>query len=170
MAIRTEECIHNLNRLWKTVGEDADIVSIDAQDYGSQKGELISPVDFEHIYMPYYKKINKWVHENTTWKTWMHSCGSITKIIPLLIESGLDILNPIQCSSAGMDPVWLKEEFGDKLTFWGGGINTQSTLSFGTPEEVEKEVKQRIDIFAPGRWGLFLALIITSNVTLPWRI
>jgi len=73
----------------------------------------------------------------------------------MLVEAGLDALNPVQCSAAGMDPRWLKETFGDRLTFWGGGVDTQKTLPFGTPEQVAAEVEERIRIFAPGGGYVF---------------
>jgi uroporphyrinogen decarboxylase len=79
----------------------------------------------------------------------------VTRIIPLLIETGLDILNPVQTSAAGMDPAWLKREFGSKVTFWGGGVDTQRTLPFATAEEVEQEVAERIRTFAPGGGFVF---------------
>ena len=84
------------------------------------------------------------------WKTWKHCCGSIPKFIPYLVESGLDCLNPVQCSASGMEATWLKSTFGDRLTFWGGVVDTQKTLPFGTPDEVYREVAERVSAFAPG--------------------
>ena len=115
----------------------------------------VSPDWFEDLFLPCYQVLNDWVHEHTTWKTWQHSCGSIPHVIPMLVESGLDVLNPVQCSAAGMDPAWLKESFGDRLAFWGGGVDTQKTLAFGTPEDVAAEVEERIRIFAPGGGFVF---------------
>jgi uroporphyrinogen-III decarboxylase len=94
--------------------------------------------------------VNDWVHENTRWKTFIHSCGSVAALLPDIVDAGFDILNPVQCSAAGMDPRWLKETFGRKIAFWGGGVDTQKTLPFGTPEEVRREVKERIAIFGRG--------------------
>jgi len=153
--LRTETALVNLERLWQAVGEEVDIVGIDGADYGSQRGELFSPRWFENLFLPFYKIQNDWVHKNTTWKTWLHSCGSIANILPMLVESGLDMLNPVQCSAEGMDPAWLKENFGGRLAFWGGGVDTQRTLPFGTPEEVAAEVEERIRIFAPGGGYVF---------------
>jgi len=98
--------------------------------------------------------VNDLVHEHTSWKTFIHSCGSVYAFIEDFIESGFDILNPVQCSAAQMDPIELKRRFGDRMTFWGGGVNTQQTLPFGTPEEVRSEVQERIQIF--GRGGGFV--------------
>jgi uroporphyrinogen decarboxylase len=88
-------------------------------------------------------------------KTFMHSCGAIYELIPDLIEAGLDILNPVQFTATGMDLKELKRNFGDSITFWGGGVDTQSTLNKGTPAQVADEVKRIIDILAPGGGFVF---------------
>ncbi|UCB46402.1 MAG: methyltransferase [Spirochaetota bacterium] len=149
-----EIIMENLGLFWDAVGENVDIVSLDGNDYGSQTSELFSPEIYDELYMPYYREQFDWVHENTSWKTIMHSCGSITKILPLLVDAGLDIINPVQTSAQGMQPEWLKGQLGDRLTFWGGGVDTQKTLPFGTPETVRKEVEDRIRIF--GKNGGFV--------------
>jgi uroporphyrinogen-III decarboxylase len=82
--------------------------------------------------------------------TFIHSCGSVFQLIPEFIEAGFDILNPVQCSAAEMDPVALKRMYGDNIVFWGGGVDTQKTIAFGTPEEVYREVRERIAIFNRG--------------------
>ena len=153
--IEAELSVKNLEKLWGALGEDIDIIVLDGFDFGSQRSEIFSPKWFEELYLPFLIKQNDWIHAKTTWKTWMHSCGSIPGIIPLLVESGLDILNPVQCSAAGMDPEWLKDTFGKKLVFWGGGVDTQKTLPFGTPEEVRNEVTERMKVFAPGGGFVF---------------
>jgi uroporphyrinogen-III decarboxylase len=99
--------------------------------------------------------MNDWIHANTGWKTFIHSCGSVAKLIPDFIEAGFDILNPVQCSAARMDPAMLKEAFGDQIAFWGGGVDTQRTLPFGTPDEVRAEVRERLRIFSPGGGFVF---------------
>ncbi|MBE3064333.1 MAG: methyltransferase, partial [Spirochaetes bacterium] len=96
-----------------------------------------------------------WVHRNTGWKTWYHCCGSITRILPMLIDSGVDVINPVQTSAAGMDPAWLKERFGSRVVFWGGGVDTQRTMPFASPDEVAAEVRERIRILAPGGGFVF---------------
>ncbi len=153
--LRTETALLNLERLWRTLGDDIDILGLEGADYGSQRSELFSPKWFEDLFVPFYKVQNDWVHRNTTWKTWQHSCGSIANILPMLVETGVDVINPVQCSAAGMGPSWLKEKFGKRLVFWGGGVDTQHTLPFGTPEEVAAEVEERIRIFAPGGGYVF---------------
>jgi uroporphyrinogen decarboxylase len=88
-------------------------------------------------------------------KIFYHSCGAISPLIPDLIESGIDILNPVQVSAAGMDTKELKKNFGKDLTFYGGGVDTQRVLPHGTPQEVRDEVKRRIDDLAPGGGFVF---------------
>jgi len=152
---KQEVIMKNLRLLWEALDKNIDIVTLEGFDFGAQNGELFSPVGFEELYLSHYKKQFAWIHENTTWKTFQHCCGSITKILPLLVDAGLDIINPVQTSSYGMSPKWLKEQFGDKITFWGGGVDTQKTFPFGTPEDVSKEVEERIKIFAPGGGFVF---------------
>jgi hypothetical protein len=101
------------------------------------------------------KKSNNWVHANTNWKTFKHSCGAVEPFIPKFIEAGFDILNPVQVSAKGMDPLHLKKTYGNDIVFWGGGIDTQQTLPYGTPGQVRTEVLRLCEIFAKGG-GLFL--------------
>ncbi|MEW5814851.1 MAG: uroporphyrinogen decarboxylase family protein [Spirochaetota bacterium] len=153
--IRTETAIKNMEKLKKYLGSNIDILGLDGTDYGSQNGELFNPELFGELFVTFLKQQNEWIHKNTGWKTWLHTCGSVTKVIPMLIETGLDILNPVQTSASGMEPAWLKKEFGGKLTFWGGGVDTQKTLPFGSVDDVRKEVSERIKIFAPGGGFIF---------------
>jgi uroporphyrinogen-III decarboxylase len=110
---------------------------------------------FNSLYFPYYKRVCDWIHSHTSWKVMKHSCGAVSKFLPSFIEAGIDILNPVQCSATGMEPEELKAKFGDRLTFWGGGVDTQKVLPFGTPEEVREQVLRRCDIFAPGGGFVF---------------
>ena len=144
----TDMAIENFKRYWEEFGSDIDIVYICGTDYGSQNSLMMSTDTFEELYLPYYKKMNDWIHSNTTWKTLKHSCGAIFDMIPLLIESGFDALNPVQCSAAGMDPKKLKDTYGKDILFWGGGIDTQQVLPFGTPEQVREQVLERLEIFS----------------------
>jgi len=102
--------------------------------------------------------MNDWIHENTTWKTFKHSCGAVATFMDHFIASGFDIINPVQCSAAGMDPKTLKDKFGDRLVFWGGGVDTQHTLPFGTPEEVREQVLGRCEIFSKNGGFVFDAI------------
>jgi len=164
-ATEAENAIENLKLFHQAVGDTLDAVEISLCDYGSQKAEFFRPEAFDTIFVPNYKTINDWVHENTRMKTFYHCCGSIYGFLPGMVEMGVDILNPIQCSAANMDPRRLKREYGDKLVFWGGGIDTQKTFPFGTEDEVREEVAERIGIFAPGGGFVFNAIHnIQANV------
>ena len=142
-----ERSIANLKKYWDEFGEDIDCVQICGTDFGTQRGPFMALDTFKEFYLPYYKKINSWVHKNTTWKTLKHSCGAIFTMLPLLIESEFDAINPVQCSAEGMDPQALKDTYGKDILFWGGGVDTQHVLPFGTPEEVRKQVLERLEIF-----------------------
>ncbi|MBQ9061244.1 MAG: methyltransferase [Eubacterium sp.] len=151
----TDIAIENFKRYWEEFGSDIDIVYVCGTDYGSQNSLMMSTDTFEELYLPYYKKMNDWIHSNTTWKTLKHSCGAIFDMIPLLIESGFDALNPVQCSATGMDPKRLKDTYGKDILFWGGGIDTQQVLPFGTPEEVRAQVLERLEIFSKNGGYIF---------------
>jgi len=160
-AIFEHQCeiaLQNLAKLHRVVGEKIDVIYLTGTDFGAQNGPFISPKTYRDLYQPFQKRLNDWVHANTTWKTFIHSCGSIVKLLPDIIEAGFDILNPVQTSAAGMDPHTLKTEFGADIAFWGGGIDTQHTLPFGTPDQVRKQVKERIDTFGPGGGFVFNAI------------
>jgi uroporphyrinogen decarboxylase len=124
---------------------------------------LFGPDIFEELYVPTLKKVNDFIHENTHCKTLYHSCGSIRRIIGHMIDAGVDCLNPVQTNTANMDPRELKAEFGDRLTFWGAGVETQTVYTYGTPEEVERQVKERLEIFAPGGGFVFSPIHNTQN-------
>jgi uroporphyrinogen decarboxylase len=95
----------------------------------------------------------------------LHSCGSISELLPDLIDIGVEIINPVQTSAGGMEPERLKKEFGRDITFWGGGCDTQQMLPYGTPQEIDRHVKERIEIFAPDGGFVFAQIHnIVSNV------
>jgi hypothetical protein len=145
----------NLARVYEVVGDRVDVVFVTGTDFGMQTGPFISPRAYRSLYQPFHRQINDWVHTHTPWKTFIHSCGSVWALLPDFVEAGFDIVNPVQCSAKDMDPARLKATFGDRLTFWGGGVDTQKTLPFGTPDEVRAEVKERLRIFAPGGGFVF---------------
>lgn len=153
-----ELALENIKRLYAVVGNRPQVVSLSGTDFGQQQGLFISNKDYRELYQPFHRKLNDWIHANTKWKCFIHTCGSVVKLIPDFIDAGFDILNPVQTSAAGMDPEFLKKEFGDRIVFWGGGIDTQRTLPFGTPDEVHQQVKERIDIFAPGGGFVFAGI------------
>lgn len=145
---QSEIAIGNLSQLAPAIGDVVDVVFICGTDFGTQTSTFCSVETFETLWLPYYKKVNDWIHENTPWKTFKHCCGSIKSFIPSFIKAGFDILNPVQYNAANMDSRELKAEFGDQITFWGGGIDTQKILPFGTPEEVRTAVLQQCEILA----------------------
>jgi hypothetical protein len=148
----------NLQRIAQVVGNRVAVVVVTGTDFGTQRGPFCSPETYRELYMPFHKQVNDWIHENTSWKTFIHSCGGIAPLLEDFVAAGFDILNPVQCSAKGMDPRWLKREFGSRLTFWGGAVDTQKTLPFGTPEEVRREVLERLEVFAPGGGFVFNAI------------
>lgn len=150
-----EIAIKNLETIYAAIGDGIQAVFVCGTDFGTQTSAFCSVKTFQNLYLPYYKLIDDWIHTHTKWKTFKHSCGAVSKFLPSFIESGIDILNPVQCSATGMDPEQLKANFGDKLTFWGGGIDTQRVLPFGTPAEVREQVLRRCEIFAPGGGFVF---------------
>jgi uroporphyrinogen-III decarboxylase len=113
---------------------------------------------FRELWFPYYRRINAWIHKNTNWKTFKHSCGSVERFYGSFIECGFDIINPVQTSAAGMEPERLKTTYGDRLVFWGGGVDTQKTLPFGTPAEIREQVLRRCEIFAKNGGFVFNAI------------
>ena len=118
-----------------------------SDDMGSQNGPMCNPTYVEEFSMPYYKRFCDFVHANSDIKLFLHNCGSIKPLIPLLIDAGIDVLNPVQISAANMDPQELKDEFGDKICFWGGGCDTQNVLGAGTPAEVADNVRKLVRTF-----------------------
>lgn len=153
-----EYSLENLPKIHAAVGNAVDVVFICGTDFGTQTGTFCSVQTFDELWMPFYKPINDWIHANTTWKTFKHSCGAIEPFLERFIQAGFDIINPVQCSAAGMEPEKLKDRYGDRIVFWGGGANTQKTLPFGTPQQVREEVLMRCEIFAAGGGFVFNAI------------
>lgn len=155
---QSEIALKNLETAFSIVGNNIDVALICGTDFGTQVSQFCSVETFRSLYLPYYKKINDWIHSNTSWKTFKHSCGSIEPLIESFIDAGFDIINPVQITATGMDPKHLKEAFGDRIVYWGGGVDTQGTLPYGTPNEVRQEVKKHLDIF--GREGGYVFNVI----------
>jgi hypothetical protein len=143
-----EIAIANLERIAARIGNLVSVVNVCGTDFGTQNSSFCSVSTFRELWMPHYQRINNWIHQNTGWRTFKHSCGAVSKFLPSFLESGFDILNPVQCSAAGMDPEQLKSIYGQSVVFWGGGVDTQRVLPFGKPEEVREQVLERCDIFA----------------------
>jgi uroporphyrinogen-III decarboxylase len=137
------------------VGDRISVVFVTGTDFGQQTGPFISPRTYRQLYQPFHRQVNDWIHRHTAWKTFIHSCGSVRQLIPDFIAAGFDILNPVQTSAAGMNPSELKARFGDQIVFWGGGVDTQHTLPFGSPTEVWAQVQERVRIFGEGGGYIF---------------
>ena len=162
---QTEIAEQNLKLYIQAVGDKIDVIYMSGADFGTQKAELMSCDMFREFYKPWFKKVNHMLHEKTNWKLFYHSCGSIVNLLRDFVDMEVDILNPVQCSAAGMDPKWLKENFGDQLVFWGGAIYTQHTLARGAPEEVFREARERLEIFSPGGGFVFNAVHNIQHTT-----
>jgi uroporphyrinogen decarboxylase len=160
-----EAWLENLRRFSAAVGDRCHILQFN-DDLGTQEGPFLSVRMFRERIMPHYKRGLDWVHENTRMKVFMHNDGAIASFLPTLVEMGVDILNPVQTTAAGMDPVTLKREFGGRLVFWGGSCDCQRTLAFGTPDEVAREVEQSLRVFAPGG-GYVLASVHNIQAGVP---
>ncbi|MBO7711421.1 MAG: methyltransferase [Lachnospiraceae bacterium] len=144
----TDIGIQNLKRIHDAIGDAIDVLHVCGTDMGTQKSLFYSKKTIQEVWVPYYKKINGWIHENTNWKTFKHCCGSIEPIIEDLIDGGFDVLNPVQWTAQNMDRNMLKEKYGDKLVFWGGGVDTQHLLPEGTPQQVYDQAKECLSIFS----------------------
>lgn len=145
-----------LENTFNVVGEDGiDVIQM-ADDMAGQQGMLISPASYRKYLKPLHKEMFDFIKERSSAKIFFHSCGSIRSVIPDLIEVGVDIINPVQVSAAEMDAADLKQEFGDDLVFWGGGVDTQNAFDDRhTPEDVREDVKRRIQDLMPGGGFVF---------------
>jgi uroporphyrinogen decarboxylase len=157
-----EALINQTLNFWKSyydgfmaaVGDLVDIVMI-GDDLAGQSGPLFSPDFYRAVVKPRQKELIQRIRSLTEAKIWYHTCGSCTELIPELLDNGIDILNPVQTSAEHMDPVQLKKQYGDRVVFWGGGIDSQHTLPFATPDKVRDEVRQNLEIFKPGGGYVF---------------
>ena len=150
----TDLYIECCNRYLDEVGEFLHVFTY-WDDLAAQNRLMISGDTYRRMIKPKQRRLVDAIKKKTSAKIFYHGCGAISELIPDLIDVGFDILNPVQTSARGMDPVRLKKEFGNDIVFWGGGVDTQRTLPFGTPQEVEDEVKRRIDELAPGGGFVF---------------
>ena len=151
---QTEIALSRLAAVHAIAGDVVQAVFLCGTDFGTQDSQFLSPAAFRELYLPYYRRMNDWIHRNTSWKTFKHSCGAVEPLISCFADAGFDILNPVQINAAGMDPKHLKETYGQRVVFWGGGVDTQKVLPFGTPDEVEAHVLRQCETF--GRGGGFV--------------
>ncbi len=155
---QTDIAVENLKKLWAAVGTKVDVVMLCGTDFGTQESQFCSVGTFRELWLPYYRKMTDWIHSNTNWKVFKHSCGSMVPLIPSIIDAGFDILNPVQINAKDMDPAMLKREFGKDLVFWGGGVDTQKVLPFGTPEQVRRQVREEYEILGAGGGFVFSSI------------
>jgi hypothetical protein len=154
-ALQLELQMKNIALYRQAAGDRIDVIVMGGTDFGSQNGPFISPQAYRDLFKPLHKTMNDWVHANTKWKTFYHTCGSITAFMDDFAEAGIDILNPVQISAAGMSPEGLKERWGGRFTFWGGAVDAQHTLPFGTPDQVRRETERNVAVFARGGGFVF---------------
>ncbi len=158
--------------------ELADVVDIIAEgdDYGTQESQLIGPEHFREFYKPHVKRIIDAIkHKAPDSGIMFHSCGNVRPVIPDFIEMGIDILNPVHITAAGMEPVQLKKDFGKDIVFWGGGVDTQGVLPSGSPDQVADNVKRNMDALAPGGGYVFTTVhniqsdVPPENIMAMWK-
>lgn len=145
---QTDIALKNLEMAHKAVGDKIDVIFMCGTDFGTQDSTFCDSGTYRELYMPYYRKMNDWIHGHTSWKTFKHSCGAVESFMELFIESGFDIINPVQVNARGMDPQLLKDKYGERLVFWGGGADTQKILPFASPHEVKDHVRRECEILS----------------------
>jgi uroporphyrinogen decarboxylase len=162
-----ERALRELDGLVDIVGE--------ADDLGGQDRPLFSPATYRALVKPLQRELFAFIRARTPARIFFHTCGAVRDLVPDLIEIGVDILNPVQVSAAGMDGAGLKREFGRDLVFWGGGVDTQQVLGSGTPDEVRAEVRRRIDDLRAGGGFVFAAVhnvqpnVPPANIIAMWE-
>ncbi len=149
-----ERHLATLAKVCEHLGDVVDVIRF-GDDLGTDQGPFMPPDVYRQLFKPRHRKLCEYTHAHSGMHTFIHSCGSIAQLLPDLIEAGIEIVNPVQTSSAGMDPERLKREFGKDLVFWGGGIDTRNVLNRGSPADVRRQVLQRMEIFSPGGGFVF---------------
>ncbi|MCX6334535.1 MAG: methyltransferase [Bacteroidia bacterium] len=165
---QTDIAIENLKKFYSVIGNKIDAAFICGTDFGTQNSTFCSPEAYAEVWLPYYKKVNDWIHLNTKWKTFKHSCGAIESFMDLFIESGFDIINPVQINASGMDPKLLKNKYGDRIIFWGGGVDTQGVFQFGTAEQVKEQVRRQCEIFN-NKGGFVFSTVHNIQANVPFE-
>jgi uroporphyrinogen decarboxylase len=160
----TDLCLTTLGRFLELAGPYIQVIKM-GDDLGTQGGPLMSPKAYRSVVKPYHRELFGFVHQHTAARLYLHMCGSVYRLLPDLVNAGVEILNPVQVSAADMDTRRLKTEFGDRLSFWGA-IDTQHVLPHGTPADVEREVERRIADLGPGG-GYVLASVHNVQADVP---
>lgn len=172
-----EERLAYWERVLHFIG-DAPVIVGEADDLAGQESTLISPAMYRQFIKPRHRELFSFIKERAFGECFLfyHSCGALYPLLPDLIEVGVDIINPVQYRAKGMDRDLLKREFGDVLTFWGGGVDTQRVLPRGTPKEVREETRRSIEAFAPGGGFVFSAVhsiqadVPPENIMAMWEV
>ena len=149
--------LDTLAKVCEAVGDVADIIRF-GDDLGMDSGPFMAPDIYRKLFYPRHKKLCEYVHDHSNMHTFLHSCGSISTMLPHLIDAGFEIINPVQTNVQHMDPKFLKKEFGKDITFWGGGADTRHILNNGTVSEVQSHVRQNIDILGKDGGFVFAAI------------
>jgi uroporphyrinogen decarboxylase len=149
-----EQHLATLEKVCQAVGDVADILRF-GDDLGTDAGPFMAPKTYRKLFKPRHSLLVDYVKTHSRMKTFLHSCGSIYRLLPDLIEAGYDVINPVQTNAKDMDAARLKKEFGAQITFWGGGCDTRAILNRGTPQQVRDEVKKNVEILAPGGGFVF---------------
>jgi uroporphyrinogen decarboxylase len=149
-----ERHLASLEKICAAVGDVVDIIRL-GDDLGMNTGPLMGPETYRKLFKPHHTRLCSYIKNHSRMHIFLHSCGSIYKLIPDLIEAGFEILNPVQTNARDMEPERLKKEFGTQITFWGGGADTRSVLNLGTPEQVKDHVRRNIEILSPGGGFVF---------------
>ncbi len=155
LMLAAEATVERFKLLEEAVGDYATAWMVAADDMGTQKGEYFREETFRTVIQPAYAHVCGWMRDHSRMKSFLHCCGSVYHLVEPLIEAGLDCLNPVQTSAANMDPARLKEEFGGRIVFWGGGCDTQHVLWREPAEAVAEHVRERLRTFAPGGGFIF---------------
>lgn len=135
-------------------GDVVDVIMI-GDDLAGQKGPLFRPEFYRSVVKPRHKRLVQYIRSRTRAKIWYHTCGACAAYIPDLLDNGVDILNPVQIGAAGMAPALLKKQFGDRLVFWGGAIDSQHVLPFAAPDVVRDHVRRNLEVWKPGGGYVF---------------
>lgn len=163
----TETYLQNLQNLLPHVAQYINVIMF-GDDLGTQVSTQISVEMYREMIMPYHKRMYRYVQEHfPNVKVFLHSCGAISPLLPSLIEAGVQILNPVQISAAGMDPRKLKERFGKELVFWGGGADLQMFVREHTVEEVRTHVRELIEIFNSDHTGFVFTTVHNIQYDIP---
>jgi uroporphyrinogen decarboxylase len=154
MELLMDRHMKTLEKVCRSVGDIVDIIRF-GDDLGMDSGPFMGMEVYTELFEHHRSRLCSYVHKNSSMATFLHTCGSMYQYIPSLIESGIDIINPVQTNCRDMDPLRLKNEFGSDIVFWGGGVDPREILNRGTPEDVKADVFRRLEIFSPGGGYVF---------------